>query len=107
MRNQKQERTGSSFAELMNSGYSLSDCLAIIGDAATEQGLTFGDMWSSSEVAKAGLVLLGDSAETFNGTLAALQNSTGATATGVESGRNGGFTGVMGDLGAENNNNLT
>ena len=78
------EKTGSSFAELMNSGYSLSDSLAIIGDAATEQGLAFGDMWSSSEAAKAGLILLGDSAETFNGTLAEMQNSTGATDTAFE-----------------------
>lgn len=78
------EKTGSSFAELMNSGYSLSDCLAIIGDAATEQGLAFGDMWSSSEAAKAGLILMGDSAETFNGTLAEMQNSTGATDTAFE-----------------------
>jgi len=78
------EKTGSSFAELMNSGYSLSDCLEIIGDAATEQGLAFGDMWSSSEAAKAGLILLGDSAETFNGTLAEMQNSTGATDTAFE-----------------------
>lgn len=78
------EKTGSSFAELMNSGYSLSDCLAIIGDAAAEQGLAFGDMWSSSEAAKAGLILLGDSAETFNGTLAEMQNSTSATDTAFE-----------------------
>ena len=64
-----------------NSGYSLSECLAVIEGAATEQGLAFGDMWSSSEAAKAGLILLGDSAETFNGTLAEMQNSTGATDT--------------------------
>lgn len=79
-----QEKTGSSFAELMNSGYSLSECLAVIEGAATEQGLAFGDMWSSSEAAKAGLILLGDSAETFNGTLAEMQNSTGATDTAFE-----------------------
>lgn len=78
------EKTGSSFAELMNSGYSLSDCLAIISGAAAEQGLAFGDMWSSSEAAKAGLILLGDSAESFNGTLAQMQNSTGATDTAFE-----------------------
>ena len=78
------EKTGSSFAELMNSGYSLSECLAVIDGAATEQGLAFGDMWSSSEAAKAGLILLGDSAETFNGTLAEMQNSTGATDTAFE-----------------------
>ena len=78
------EKTGSSFAELMNSGYSLSECLAVIEGTATEQGLAFGDMWSSSEAAKAGLILLGDSVETFNGTLAEMQNSTGATDTAFE-----------------------
>ena len=63
----------------MGSGYSLSECLAIIGSSATEQGLSFGDMWSSSEAAKAGLILLGDSAEEFNRVLLDMQNSTGAT----------------------------
>ena len=74
-----QEKTGKSFADLMASGSSLSDVLAIIETAATEQGLAFSDMWSSSEAAKAGLILLGDSAETFNGTLEDMRNSTGAT----------------------------
>ncbi len=37
------EKTGSSFTELMANGYSLADCLAIIGEAAAEQGLSFGD----------------------------------------------------------------
>ena len=78
------EKTGSSFTELMESGYSLADCLEIIGEAAAEQGLSFGDMWSSSEAAKAGLILLGDSAESFNGTLEDMQNSTGATDTAFE-----------------------
>ena len=78
------EKTGSSFTELMESGYSLADCLAIIGEAAAEQGLSFGDMWSSSEAAKAGLILLGDSAESFNGTWEDMQNSTGATDTAFE-----------------------
>jgi len=78
------EKTGSSFMELMANGYSLADCLEIIGEAAAEQGLSFGDMWSSSEAAKAGLILLGDSAESFNGTLANMQNSTGATDTAFE-----------------------
>ncbi len=73
------EKTGSSFTELMAKGYSLTDCLDIIGQAAKEQGLSFGDMWSSSEAAKAGLILLGDSADNFNGTLAQMQQSTGST----------------------------
>ena len=73
------DQTGSSFAELMDQGYSLSDCLAIIETSAKDQGLAFGDMWSSSEAAKAGLILFGDSADIFNATLGQMSQSTGAT----------------------------
>lgn len=79
-----QNSTGKSFTQLMESGYSLSDCLALVDQAATSQGLSFGDMWSSSEAAKAGLILLGDSADTFNSTLGKMSSSTGATDTAFD-----------------------
>ena len=41
-------------------------------------------MWSSSEAGKAGMILLGDSAENFNGVLEQMQNSAGATNTAFE-----------------------
>lgn len=75
------EKTGKSFLELMQDGASLSEVLQVISDSAAEQGLAFGDLWGSAEAGKAGLILLGDSAETFNGTLEQMQNSTGATET--------------------------
>lgn len=75
------EKTGKSFLELMQDGASLSDVLQIISDSAKEQGLAFGDLWGSAEAGKAGLILLGDSAAAFNGTLEQMQNSTGATET--------------------------
>lgn len=75
------EKTGKSFLELMQDGASLSDVLQIISDSAKEQGLAFGNLWGSAEAGKAGLILLGDSAETFNGALEQMQNSTGATET--------------------------
>lgn len=78
------EKTGKTFKELMDSGMSLSDVLKIISDAATENNKSFGDMWSSSEAGKAGMILLGDSAENFNGILEQMQNSTGATNTAFE-----------------------
>lgn len=78
------ENTGSSFTDLMAKGYSLSDCLAIIQKSASDQGLAFGDMWSSSEAAKSGLILLGDSADEFNSTLGKMNNSTGATDTAFD-----------------------
>ena len=73
------EKTGKSFAELMEDGYSLADVLSVLKDSADEQNLSFGDLWSSAEAGKAGLILLGDSAEDFNGTLAQMRESTGAT----------------------------
>ena len=75
------EKTGKSFGELMSSGSSLADVLSIINSAAKEQNLSMGDMFSSSEAAKAGLILLGDGADSFNGTLQEMRNSTGATDT--------------------------
>lgn len=75
------EKTGKSFLELMQDGASLSDVLQIVSDSAKEQGLAFGDLWGSAEAGKAGLILLGDSAAAFNGTLERMQNSTGATET--------------------------
>lgn len=78
------EKTGKTFKELMDSGMSLSDVLKIISDAATENNKSFGDMWSSSEAGKAGMILLGDSAENFNSVLEQMQNSAGATNTAFE-----------------------
>ena len=68
----------------MQSGMSLADVLEIASNGAKEQGLAFGDLWGSSEAAKAGLVLLGDGAQEFNGTLQEMRNSTGATEEALE-----------------------
>lgn len=78
------EKTGSSFTELMNSGYSLADCLAIINESAQEQGLSFGDMWSNANSAKAAMTLLKDGTGEFNDTLTQMQGSTGATDSAFE-----------------------
>jgi len=78
------EKTGKSFSELMQSGSSLADVLQIIDEAAKEENLTMSDMFSSAEGAKAGLILLGDSADSFNGTLEEMRQSTGATDTAFE-----------------------
>lgn len=89
------EKTGQSFRELMQSGSSLGDVLALIDSAAKEQNLTLSDMFSSSEAAKAGLILLGDGEQaakegielldgdtkSFNATLEQMRESTGMTET--------------------------
>lgn len=77
-------KTGNSFAELMNSGYSLSDVLQLVSESASEQGMAFTDLWGSSEAGRAGLILLGDSVDNFNNTLSQMQSATGATDTAFE-----------------------
>lgn len=78
------DKTGKSFAELMEGGASLADVLSILKESADEQNLSFGDLWSSAEAGKAGLILLGDSAYDFNSTLAQMRESTGATQSAFE-----------------------
>ena len=73
------EQTGKSFKELSEDGSSLSDILWILNDYANESGQSFGDLWSSSEAGKAGLLLLGDSAEDFNDVLLQMNDSVGST----------------------------
>lgn len=73
------EKTGKSFTELMASGSSLGDVLAILDEEAKSQNVQFTDMFSSSEAAKAGLVLIKDGADGFNSTLQQMNGSTGMT----------------------------
>ena len=76
-----EEKTGKSFSELSAEGYSLADVLAIVKEDADENGLALNDLFSSSEAAKAGLILLGDSADAFNSTLGKMRSSSGSTNT--------------------------
>lgn len=78
------KETGKTFAELMNSGMSLADVLQVVSDAADKQGLSFSDMFGSAEASKSAMILLGDSAQEFNGILGEMQNSTGATDSAFE-----------------------
>lgn len=78
------EKTGKSFAELMESGTSLGDAMAIIEQEANNSGLAMSELWSSSEAGKAALVLATDAGQAFNSTLSDMQNSAGATDTAFE-----------------------
>ena len=77
-------KTGKSFQDLMKDGKTLGDVLQIVKKAADEQGLSFMDMFGSSEAAKAGLILLGDSSSKFNSMLGKMKASTGATSEAMK-----------------------
>lgn len=71
------KETGKSFSDLMAEGASLGDVLGILSSAAEAQGLKFTDLFGSSEAAKAGLILLGNSVEDVEAGLVEAGGSTG------------------------------
>nr|DAF01812.1 MAG TPA: minor tail protein [Caudoviricetes sp.] len=73
------EETGKSFQELIGEGKSVGDVLQIVKDHADKSGVSFNELWQSSEAGKAGLTLLSDGAESFNAMAKDMIASTGAT----------------------------
>lgn len=73
------EETGKSFQELIGEGKSVGDVLQILKDHADKSGVSFNELWQSSEAGKAGLTLLSDGAEGFNAMAKDMVASTGAT----------------------------
>ena len=73
------EKTGKSFQELMQSGYSVRDVLDILQQSADETGLGFNDLWSSQEAGKAAMALLNTETEDYNDTLKDFQTTQGDT----------------------------
>lgn len=77
------DKLGKSFAEFMAEGNSLTDALALVQEAADEAGVSFGDMFNSSEAKSAAQVLsdttnkLGD----FNQAASQIGSAAGATDT--------------------------
>ena len=74
-----QDETGQSFAQLMDSGYSLGDVLEIIGDSVGGDTTAFSNLWSSTEAGVGALSLFNSGADRFNAVLSEMQSSAGAT----------------------------
>lgn len=74
-----QKQTGMSFAELTESGKSLGDVMAVLGDSVGGDAGKFNELWSSSEAGVGALSLLNGGADAYNETLAAMRNSAGET----------------------------
>lgn len=78
------EKTGKSFAELMESGASLSDVLAIVQEAADAGGLSMADMFGNIRAGKAALTLTNDGGLEFSETLRSMGDVAGATDAAFE-----------------------
>lgn len=78
------EKTGKSFQELMQSGYSVRDVLDILKQSADDAGLGFNDLWSSQEAGKAAMSLLNTDTEDYNNTLKDFRTTQGDTKEAFE-----------------------
>lgn len=73
------QAAGKGFADLMASGMSLGDVLAILQTEAEKGGKTIADMFGSAEAGKAAVSLLSNGVDGFNASVADMMNSTGMT----------------------------
>lgn len=82
--NALKEISGKTFKQLMESGMSLGEVLALLEDHAKASGLSISDMFGSAEAGKAALTLLSKGVDGFNQSLADMQSSAGLTETAFE-----------------------
>lgn len=78
------EKTGASFGQLMDEGYSLADILGILNESVDGNTEALMNLWGSAEAGKASNAIINEGLETFNDNLNTIQNSSGATQAAVE-----------------------
>ena len=79
-----QQQTGESFAQLNAEGKSLGDVLQILYDSVGGDSTAFAGLWSSVEAGTGALSLASGGADKFNGVLAQMVDSAGATDTAYQ-----------------------
>ena len=75
---------GKSFAQLSADGKSLGDVLQVLYDSVGDDGTAFAGLWSSVEAGTGALSLVSGGADKFNGVLAQMVDSAGATDTAYQ-----------------------
>lgn len=73
------EVSGKSFQELINSGKTVGDVLAMMYNHAKENNLSLADLFGSAEAGKASLILSANAGEDFNTMLNNMNNTAGMT----------------------------
>lgn len=79
-----EESTGKTFVELTESGSSLGDVMAMLGESVDNDTVAFKNLWSSQEAGVGALSLLNSGTEKYNSVLNEMQNSTGAASEAYE-----------------------
>lgn len=76
--------SGKSFQQLMDSGSSVAEVLAMLEESAAASKLTLADMFGSAEAGKAAMSLMSGGVENFNDAVEGMQNSSGAAQAAFE-----------------------
>jgi hypothetical protein len=79
-----EDRTGKSFQELMADGWSLSDVLGLLKQAADDSGKGFNELWGQSTAGAAAMTLLNAGSEEWNSTMEVMQGNTDVLGEGLE-----------------------
>lgn len=79
-----EDRTGKSFQELMADGWSLSDVLGLLKQAADDSGKGFNELWGQSTAGAAAMTLLNSGSEEWNATMEVMQGNTDVLGEGLE-----------------------
>lgn len=79
-----EDRTGKSFQELMADGWSLSDVLGLLKQAADDSGKGFNELWGQSTAGAAAMTLLNAGSSEWNSTMEVMQGNTDVLGEGLE-----------------------
>lgn len=79
-----EDRTGKSFQELMADGWSLSDVLGLLKQAADDSGKGFNELWGQSTAGAAAMTLLNAGSKEWNSTMEVMQGNTDVLGEGLE-----------------------
>lgn len=77
-------KTGKTFAELMDSGESLADVIDILSKSVGGDATAFGNLFRRQEAAQAATIILRTGTKEYNKTLKEVKDSAGATAKAYE-----------------------
>lgn len=72
-------KTGHSFGELMQSGYSLGDVMQILGDEVNGNSEAFANLFSNVRAGRGALNIFNAGADEFNSVMKTMETNTGAT----------------------------
>ena len=73
------QKTGKSFAELMNDGATLGDVLGVLSDSVDGDATALMNLWSSAEAGKASNAIISQGLEEFNSNLEQISSTAGTT----------------------------